>query len=135
VPEWQDDPSISNNERLLRRVHPSQIKPDPESGEARPSSAAFKSSTGLTSVSIASLTTPDAVLVGYEKHSLVEFEAAIARSAGCIVVRAPETDNPAHANVIGTGPGGRVKNSEAKTIANRAQWVVLRPPWSQGNKT
>lgn len=122
-----DDPTISNNERLWRRVHPSQIKPDQETGNPIPSSAAFRPSDEM-SVHLASLTSPEAVLANYPQHGLAEFTAGVARSIGCILVRNPLSDDPAHALVCGKNPTGHLSKSEAREIARQARWVIFRPP-------
>lgn len=79
MPERQDDQSIGNNEHLWRRVHPIQITFDNDTGEPRVSSGVFSTGDGL-SVSIASETTIEALLRNYPEHSVVEFEAGVARS-------------------------------------------------------
>ncbi len=129
MPAWQDDLTISDDQLLWRRVHPTQIEEDPESGAPRLTSAAFKSKKILTSVDIASLTTPEACLEGFSQHSLVEVEARAVREAGCIVVSDPKQDNPAHAHIIGTRrDDGFLTGSEARNIANKANWVIYRRP-------
>lgn len=132
MPEWRDDPTINDDEHLWRRVlvdDPFQVKKDPKTGQPRPSSAAFKSSTQLTSVAVASLTTPEEFLAGFSRHSLVEVNARAVRDAGCILVRDPEPGNPAHAHIIGiTREDGRLTSSEARRIADKARWVVYKSP-------
>ena len=126
-PERRDDPSVSDNERLWRRVHPSDIIRDSESEELRPTSAAFRPSEEM-SVDIASLTTPEAVLSNYPHHSLIEFTAGIARKEGGIVVRDPLPDNPSHALICGKNPEGRLTKSQAKKIQQSSMWVILKTP-------
>ena len=126
-PERRDDPSVSDNERLWRRVHPSDIIRDPESKELRPTSAAFRPSEEM-SVDIASLTTPEAVLSNYPHHSLIEFTAGIVRKEGGIVVRDPLPDNPSHALVCGKNPEGRLTKSQAKKIQQSSKWVIRKTP-------
>lgn len=127
MPVPLDDPTVSNDERLWRRVGPSQIITNPETGESRPSSAVFRS-TNEISVARASLTTPAATLENYPKHSLVEFEARVARLAGCIVVCDPLPDDRAHALVYGSGANGRLTKTQAKKIAGQARWVRFQAP-------
>jgi hypothetical protein len=130
VPEWRDDPTISEDERLWRRVlvdDPSHIKRDSVTGEARPSSGAFKSHTELTSVAIASLTTPEDFLAGFPRHSIVEVTARAVRETGCLIARDPTPDDPAHAHIMSTKrEDGHLTSSEARKIANQATWVVYR---------
>lgn len=123
MPEQRDDPTISDHERLWRRVPPIQIHLDPKTREQRVSSAAFRSTTGIISVAIASLTTAESILTGYPGYSLVEFEAGAARMAGCVVVRDPLPDDPAHALVYGSAPKGHLTKPQARKIAQKARWV------------
>lgn len=123
--ERVDDHTISDDERLWRRVHPSNIIRNSESRNLRPSSAAFRSSNAM-SVNIASLTTPEAVLSNYPQHSLVEFTAGVARNVGCIVIRDPLPDNPSHALVCGMNPKGRLTKAQAKNIQLHSSWIILR---------
>lgn len=126
MPESHNDPTISDSERLWRRIHPVHIKM--ESGEPRPSSAAFRSKTDRISVAIASLTTPETVLANYPRHSLAEFGVGFARSTGCGVVRNPLPSDPAHALLNGTASRGHLTKSEARRIAGQARWVRLQQP-------
>lgn len=127
--ERVDDPTISGNELLWHRVHPAWIKNNPESGEPILSSGAFRSRDEV-SVSIASLTTLESVLENYQGHSLAQLQVGFVRSIGCIVVRDPLPDNPAHALVCGKHSGGRLSKAQAKQMANKAQLVVFRKPES-----
>ncbi|MBM2847028.1 MAG: hypothetical protein HW407_2340 [Bacteroidetes bacterium] len=132
MPEWRDDLTISNQERLWRRVpanDPDHVKKAPITGEPRLSSAAFKSRTVLISVAIASLTTPEDLLVGYPEHSIVEVTARVVREAGCIIVRDPKPGDTAHAHIIGTKrEDGHLTPSEVGNIANQATWVIYKEP-------
>ena len=126
-PERIDDPSVRDNECLWRRVHPRDIIRDSESGELRPTSAAFRPSDEM-SVDIGSLTTAEAVLSNYPHHSLIEFTAGIVRKEGGIVVRDPLPDNPSHALVCGKNPKGRLTKSQAKKIQQSSTWVIRKTP-------
>jgi len=133
VPEWQDDQSIGNNERLWRRVHPTQVDFDKETGEPRVSSGVFNTGDGL-SVSIASETTIETLLRNYPEHSVVEFEAGVARSVGCIVVRDRTLDDPAHALVWGPKSRGRLNKTQMETLRNAATLKLYRPPPERGSQ-
>lgn len=122
-----DDPTISNEERLWRRVPLEWIKIDPNTGNPIISSAAFRPSDEM-SVNIASQTTPEEVLKNDPRHSLAEFNAGYAREIGCIVVRDPLPDDRSHALVCGKNPNGRLTKSQAKKIATQARLIVYRPP-------
>lgn len=132
MPERQDDWSIGNNERLWRRVHPKQIDFDTETGEPRVSSGVFSTGDGL-SVSIASETTIETLLRNYPEHSVVEFEAGVARSVGCIVVRDPTLDDPAHALVWGPKSRGRLNPTQRDTLRNAAILRLYRRPPREGS--
>lgn len=127
MPERQDDRSIGNNERLWRRVHPTQIDFDNETGEPRVSSGVFSTSDGL-SVSIASETTIETLLRNYPEHSVVEFEVGVARSVGCVVVRDPTRDDPAHALVWGPKSRGRLNPTQRNSLRNAARVILYRRP-------
>lgn len=131
MPERQDDQSIGNNEHLWRRVHPIQITFDNDTGEPRVSSGVFSTGDGL-SVSIASETTIEALLRNYPKHSVVEFEAGVARSQGCIIVRDPTPDDPAHALVWGPKSRGRLNKTQMETLRNTATLRFYRPSTRPG---
>lgn len=126
MPEPLDDVTIADNERLLHRIRPDDVHID-SSGQIRPPSGAFRYIKNITSVDIASLTTPERALEGYPAYSLVEIEAGAVRAVGCRIVRDPQPDNPAHALVYGSAPGGRLTKSQAKEVANRCRWVNVEP--------
>ena len=132
MPQWHDDLTISDDEWLWRRVlvdDPSHVQRNPVTATPEISSGAFKSRTVLTSVAIASLTTPQDFVAGYPKHSFVAVTARTVRETGCIIVRDPKPDDPAHANIIGTKRAdGLLTGAEAKKIANHARWVLYREP-------
>lgn len=131
MPKWQDDQTIGNHERLWRRVHPIQITFDNDLGEPRVSSGVFSTGDGL-SVSMASETTIEALMRNYPEHSVVEFEAGVARSQGCIVVRDPTPDDPAHALVWGPKSRGRLNKTQMETLRNAARLVLYRQPTGEG---
>lgn len=127
MPEPLDDVTIGDDERLLHRIRPDDIVVDSETGQFRPSSAAFRSKSNIISVDIASLTTPEKALENYPTCRLVEIEVGIVRSLGCRVVRDPLPGNPSHALVYGSGPGGRMTKPQAREIVNRCTWVQIDP--------
>lgn len=101
--ELPDDPSISDDTELWRRVHPKQFHTDENSGEVRPSTAAFNDRE-MSVVIAAESRGVDAVLAGYDEYGLVSFRAGFARELGQRIVRDPTPDEPAHALVIGAKP-------------------------------
>ena len=121
-PELVDDPSISNDEILWRRISPEDIKPDSVTGILRPTSGAFR--TIYMSVNRASLTTPENVLADFSTHRLVAFTAGFVRSIGCIVISDPVPD-PSHALVCAKNPSTRLNKTQARQFANQAPFVDL----------
>jgi hypothetical protein len=117
-----DDRTIPDAEGLWRRIHPSWIVPDRETGGWRVSSAAFIDRRGELSVDLASLTTVEWSLAGYPEHSLAEVKVAVIREKGYGVVRDPLPENAAHALVR-----GRMTKAYAREIARATLWKVLRP--------
>jgi len=109
VPERQNDLSISNSERLWRRIHPSQINWDTDPPLV--SSGASNTKDGL-SVSIVSETTIENLTQNYPEDSVVEFEVGFARSLGCVVFRDPTPNDPAHAIVWGPRAHGRMTQTQ-----------------------
>src|SRR5262249_60054882 len=96
-----DDLTISNSEGLWRRIPPSWIVVDSETGTWRLSSVAFIDRRGELSVEISSLTTAEQALARYPEHSLAEVKAAVFRERGYGVIPDPLPDNMAHALVSG----------------------------------
>lgn len=127
-----DDPSIEDGDDLWRRIHPDHIVPDRNTGQWRPSSAAFTDS-GQTntpmSVYIAKLVaesgrTHNEVMERYPEHSLVVFLAGVARSLGLGVTKEPDPQYPeetAHGVVFGDKT-----QSVRKKLAKASEWLLLR---------
>lgn len=125
--EWVDDGTIPDGTPLWRRIHPSQIKTDPRTGDPIVSDSMYR--THQMSVHIAPLTDPQSVLANYPNHKLSQFTAGDARAEGCIVVRDPLPEDPSHAIVCrNDGHDKRISGSQAKRIAARARLVVLITP-------
>ena|SRR2546422_93166 len=124
MPDWEDDTGISDEEFLLRRIHPDDIKFDAE-GDPYPSGGAFR--TQQLSVNIASRTTYDAVLANYPRHSLAAFKVSVVRSEECIIVS--DLEDPTHAMVCRKDdPHKRLSKPQAYKLASQATLVVYRPP-------
>lgn len=116
-----DHPSIPDEEVLWRRIHSSSLRV-PATGLPRPSDSAFR--TGSLSVHIASLTDKKTVLERYPDHQIAAFAAGSARKLGCMVLRAPEADDPSHALVLRRdNPGGRLSGGQALGLGKAAVWV------------
>jgi hypothetical protein len=90
-----DDPEISNEEILYRRISPQWMIY--ENNQWRPSSAAFK--TTQMSVHLASLISPEMTLASYPEHSLVSITAGNVRELECIIAREKNDPDPSHALV------------------------------------
>jgi hypothetical protein len=125
VPEPIDDATIGDDELLYHRIRPEDMNVDATTGEYRPSSAAFRYIDNITSVDIASLTTPQRALEPAPTYRLAEIEVRAVRSVGCKVVRDPQPDNEAHALIYGSAPEGRMTKSQAKRIANMCRWTAV----------
>lgn len=116
----ENDPSIADEIILWRRIHPEQVALG-ENNEPRPSSAAFRNTknTSGMSVNIANESTVQDTMSGCDGFFLVEFEVSFVRGLNQGVVRRPQTDNPAHAEVTG---------SKSKSIRNKfsagSRWVI-----------
>jgi len=124
--EVHDDPTISDDERLWRRVFPAAVHENEEpGGELRAQSGAFRDHRGPLSVDIGSLTTPDEVLGRAPGMRLAEFNAKVAREAGCKIQRDRLPDNRAHALIYGDGANGSLTSRQAKAIAHRSRIIPL----------
>jgi len=122
----QDDLSITDEERLWRRIIPNWLHREPD-GKVRPSSHAFiDRRSGNVSVHIASLTDSARVLADYPDYSIAEIEVRLPRSLGYAIVPAPTPADPSHALIC--PPPGRqaVSKSHARMMARSARWIVLR---------
>jgi hypothetical protein len=122
---FEDDPSISGDERLFRRIPRSWIDWD-ENGNASISSAAFKDeelSVILEAVMARDLRLPADLLRNYRGYGLAAITAAHARSLNQAVATDPLPEEPAHAVVFGQkrrgGIGGKLRDG--------AIWVVTPP--------
>lgn len=116
-----DDPSITDDQILWRRVHPEQVVLDRNLNQKRPTSQAFNNSSGTSgmSVDIADETTVQDTLKGYPDHLLVEFEAGLVRQLNQGVIRDPLPDNPAHAEVT-----GKKRKPVQRSLYTNCRWVV-----------
>lgn len=121
-----DDPTIENDERLLRRIHPEQIVADDKSGGYRVSSAAFNAvhmSVDLHSSLIAAGRDVTSCVRAHEGFGLVAITAGLAREKGQAVYKEPVEGNDAHGIVEGKKPPS-VKNA----FTAQCEWVIdIRP--------
>jgi hypothetical protein len=142
-----DDPTIGNAERLLRRVHRKNIVPDYNLNRWRPSSAAFDDDEDGISVFLSSIVTgqlglPESdVLINFAENSLIALTAGQVRSdllsPPLGVKRDPDpltaTPHPcslAHALMVGLVHGKPGDKKQKKPLAAKIarEWVVANPP-------
>jgi hypothetical protein len=123
MPDDQDDPSITNDAILWRRISPLWVHWG-DGTTPRPQSVAFRDRvTGKVSVSLAAETTILKLLRCYPDQNVAVIGARVVRDAGCILVRKPTRFDPAHA-IFYPSP----TQAKSQGIAKSASWVVLRRP-------
>lgn len=122
MPQRVDDPTISDDEILWRRVIPAWLHHEAD-GTTRPASVAFiDRRSGELSVHLASIMgDPNLALHGRPNDSLAAIKAGHPRSLGFAIVRDPQPQDPSHALICPSPAGAR-----AKQIAKQATWVVPR---------
>ena len=119
---FADDPSISGDERLFRRIARTWVDWD-EYGNPAISSAAFKDpelSVNLESVMARDGRQPADALGSYSGYGLAAITAAHARSLNQVVARDPLPEEPAHGVVYGQKKRGGI----AAKLRDGAIWVV-----------
>lgn len=123
-----DDPSIPDEECLLRRVldewvYRSVLPP-------RPTSAEFKDGGNEVSVFISRLTGKDMLLRDRPRDSLVEITAGQARAVGFKVRHDPAhglvPNDPSHIVLCPDRSADSWTKSSPKKLADAARWIVLR---------
>jgi hypothetical protein len=116
--EIQDDASIADECRMLRRVHPDWVK------DFRPDSSNFKnkrSDTGLSVTAWVVDTDLSIVIDEAPRFGVICVDAADLRAAGYAIVRRPLDENGNHCECFGSPTGGA-----RKELARIARWV--KPP-------
>lgn len=118
-----DDPQIADEGELWRRIHPSQLVHDGNSGTVRISSGAFSDSSDGTpmSVYLGNEDTPARVLAAHPGDLLAALLAGEVRPLGQGVCRSPTAADPSHAFVFGKKTDG-IRRRMA-TIAS-SRWIV-----------
>ena len=131
LPADADDPSISDDEFLYRRIPllPSDtIQPTEVPGEFRPSSGSFRSD-GPLSVDRGALTTPEQTRDQAKPavFHVAKVQAKVARQCGCRIVKDPLLENPAHVLLFGDNESGSgaLNKKQTKAIARAARIVLL----------
>lgn len=135
----EDDATIADGDGLVRYIHPSQIVRDDNTGDWRPSSAAFTMSTedGCLSVDL------EALLFAAELascHNLpmrpsgsgaVRLTAGLVRSNGLGVFHDPrqatpsEPENPYHGQVFNGENHGTITRGTKKALYQSSEWLHL----------
>jgi hypothetical protein len=126
-PVFQDDVSICDEERLFRRVHPTHLVRDEDSGTLRVSSAAFKDeelSVNIESILKLDGSAPEACLRKHPNHRLVAITAADARKFSQAVCRDPLPEDRSHGLVYGL----KKKPSIHQGLRSAAIWVIPSSP-------
>lgn len=128
----QDDPTIGDADRLLRRIFPGWYVPDQKTSGMRLSSAAFDDqsdgspmSVHLGSVLVDLGLSDDSVLQGHAGYGLAEVSARLVRDNSQVIKRKPERLWPAHAEVI-----GRKTDAIRRRLAKAANLLI--PPRGPG---
>jgi hypothetical protein len=125
-PLYKDDPAITDDADLWRRIHPTWAVPDENRDCWRVSSAAFDDSPDgsplsvlLASVVASTGRTAEEVMKRFDGYALASITAGVARARGQAVASTPEPDELAHASVV--GPKTKPNRRE---LAKAARWVL-----------
>src|SRR5688572_7853502 len=106
-PAYDDDPTITDDDELLRRIRPELIVPDQKSASGRRlSSAAFDDSSDGTpcSVNVRREALAPETILAQEKHggySIASVTAHVPRSLKQTVLHWPDDEEPGHAYIAG----------------------------------
>ena len=123
---YQDDPTIGNEVRLFRRIHPQWIVRDENLKCFRPSSQAFNDSQDGSPMSVnredilqQENKPPAELLAGLYEWGLAALRTGTMRENGQGIAADPTPDEPSHALVFGPKP-----TKARKRIAKTAEWVI-----------
>ena len=119
-----DDPSISNEALLWRRIPDHHFVPMPD-GRIRPSSAAFEDDPNgdpMSTVLAQPGRDPFPVLLGNAGGALAAISVQLIRALGSQVQRKPTTEEVDHVVVIGNKTPGK-----RKRVARECVWVIPPP--------
>jgi hypothetical protein len=125
-----DDPSILDDDTLLRRIHLAHIVEGSE-GRSSVSSAAFRDtelSVNLESVMRAAGRRPSDALWEYPNDYLASITVAVSRSHGQLVGPDPLPSEPAHAYAF-----GKKTKRIRRALRDAANWVApeAAPSWEE----
>lgn len=119
-----DDPNISGEMILYRRIPPWGGRVDWESDGHPPSSQNFRDADEEMSVFIADEVTEGEALEGNEGFGLVSFKAGKVRELfGPAIIMCRDEPPPGHVLIC-----GNITNGMARKLRNAAQWVPNRLP-------
>jgi len=125
TPEHLDDATIPDEADLWRRIPPWHFVLDQNSGQIRPSSAAFDNDPNGSPMSVvlgAESSGPEAVLAGHSGFALASFTAGLARECHQGIARDPLPEEPAHALVFGPKT-----KAVRRRLARESVWVIPPP--------
>jgi hypothetical protein len=134
--EPYDDPEISDQDRIIRRLNPAQhIVPDHNTGRDRVSSKLFSPSSepnGGMSVDFPKLMERDGVVVEEFVTTpvftgSVVFPAWAVRSVDLWVGYEPISGNPYHGEVWRVPPARNFTNAQKKALMRASEWFVEIP--------
>lgn len=130
--ERQDDPAISGDVVLLRRIPPwaDRVTWD-EQGNPRASSFNFKDDENELSVHLASETTADELLAGHDGFGLVQLTAQQVREAcgkEIKICRCQEEPVMGHVLICGKISGGAAKRLQRAAKWVEGKWPARNPP-------
>jgi hypothetical protein len=122
-PDYQDDASIANDDRLYRRIHLSQLVRDEDTGLARVSSGAFRDkdlSVNIESVLQNEGKSAPACLQNHLAHKLMSLTAVEARQHRQCVCRDPLPHDLSHGLVFGSKSNRRILEG----LRDSAKWMI-----------
>jgi len=120
-----DDPAITNEDRLFRRIHLTQLVKDDDTGLARVSSGAFRDrelSINIESILKSEGKTSEACLQNHLAHKLVSITAGAARQHHQVVCHDPLPHDRSHGLIFGSKNNRRIPDG----LRDSAAWVI--PP-------
>lgn len=127
--DYDDDPGITDEEVIWRRVPPGHVHWDSHLGRNRPMSGLFSDSGNKTPMSACraqSYNSPDDVLggKGYPDFMLISLSVGFLRDLGLHVASEPvNEDDPGHLWIV----GNKTIEGRQKKMAKAAQWIVGPP--------
>ena len=115
-----DDPSISDDDSVYRRISADWIVFSENTQGFRLSTQAFRQggADGLVSVYLASETSPSAVMSEGRQPYLAEVGVGTIRDLGLGVVRSPATGGPGHCDIT-----GRKTRGVLNRLIKQTRWV------------